>query len=248
MNFRIEHELQNMILISRNDIHLWIASVESFNGYLKYFLEILTFDELERANRFLTENAFKQFTITHGLLRTILSNYLQTEPEKIEFVYNQFGKPSLVTKSESGFLCFNMSHTSGRVMYAFAQDREIGIDIELVRPIFGINHIIKRFMSLKEKSQYLSLSEDQKTKAFFKWWTCKEAYCKAVGVGLSDSLMAFSTSLLMNQQLLPEVILTIENNSNIRSYKFVSISAPDYVATIVTKGDIGKIIHLIYQP
>ena len=88
-----------------------------------------------------------------------------------------------------------MSHSGGIALYAFARRREIGVDVEQIRSDFDIEPIARRFFSVLEQQQLAALPEDSRVEAFFRCWTRKEAYIKAVGDGLSLPLSQFDVSL-----------------------------------------------------
>lgn len=90
---------------------------------------------------------------------------------------------------------FNMSHSQGLAMFAFTLDRELGIDVEMIRSDFGGEDIAKRYFSRDEVAELMSLPPEMRAKAFFLCWSRKEAYIKARGQGLQIPLTSFSVSL-----------------------------------------------------
>jgi 4'-phosphopantetheinyl transferase len=90
---------------------------------------------------------------------------------------------------------FNASHSGGLALFAITLDREIGVDIEHVRPMRDLEGIAARFFSTRETADLMSLPEDQREEGFFRCWTRKEAYIKAIGDGLSVPLDSFAVSL-----------------------------------------------------
>lgn len=90
---------------------------------------------------------------------------------------------------------FNMSHSQGLAAFAFAHNRELGIDVELIRPDFGGEGIAKRYFSRDEVAELMSLAPEIRAEAFFLCWSRKEAYIKARGQGLQIPLTSFAVSL-----------------------------------------------------
>src|SRR5208283_3082224 len=103
--------------------------------------------------------------------------------------------PMLATSASSDTLDFNVSHTAGLALLAFARGRKIGIDVERIRRDFGTAEIAERFFSKAERAALRELPQEQRHEAFFRCWTRKEAFIKALGEGLSHPLDQFDVSL-----------------------------------------------------
>jgi 4'-phosphopantetheinyl transferase len=178
--------------ISANEVHIWKVDLSS---RLSAELDsVLSADEEERASRFHFERDRKRFKIAHGSLRMILSGYLKLAPAQLTFDQTDYGKPFLTNIEAAGFL-FNMSHSGDLALIAVARDREVGIDIELVRPDFATMEVAEHFFSVAEIYTLSGLDPHLRTSAFFNCWTRKEAYVKARGEGLSMPLDQFDVSL-----------------------------------------------------
>lgn len=137
----------------------------------------------------------RRFVVSRGVLRAILGYYLAVGPNRLEFRYNEYGKPYLADKYGGCLLQFNVAHSQELVLYAFTRDREIGIDIEYIRPISDTEQIAKRFFSIEENTALQTIPTHLKLEAFFTCWTRKEAYIKAKGRGLSMPLDQFDVSV-----------------------------------------------------
>ncbi len=171
------------------EVHLWLVSIAEKEAQLDDLHGLLSQEELSRAERFYFEKDRKRYIIARGMLRTILSQYCRFEPEDHQFGYNQYGKPNLI---DNDWLRFNISHSGDKVLYGFTQNRELGIDIEYVKPFENTHQIVERFFSDHEKEQFRSVPDHMKNIAFFNCWTRKEAYIKALGKGMSLPLDEFS--------------------------------------------------------
>ncbi len=156
-------------------------------------------DEQERAGRFHFAPDRRRYVYGRGLLRWLLASYLETDPARIQFTYSAEGKPELAPASGSKQLHFNLSHSGTRLLLAFAWERRVGVDVEQVRSDIELEQIAGRFFSRGEQDALRSLDEASRTPAFFRCWTRKEAYVKALGKGLALPLSQFDVSLLPDQ-------------------------------------------------
>ena len=133
--------------------------------------------------------------ICHGILREILNRYLDVGPANIQFKTGPHGKPYLSDDFNDSGIKFNMSDSRDLAMIALAHGREIGVDLEYIRPLPDAEQIAKRYFSSLESGILLSLPAGQRQKAFFNCWTRKEAYLKALGDGLARPLDQFDVTL-----------------------------------------------------
>lgn len=178
-------------------VHVWLANFNDLSAIHKEPQKILLADELEHAAKFKNEKHANDFSMARMVLRIILGRYLNVEPNKIIFSYNDYGKPFL--KGYSHQLHFNLSHSAGVALYIFSYDFEVGIDIEHIHPIENLLEIAKDFFSNQEFQELSELSIDKRLNSFFKCWTRKEAFIKALGNGLTHPLDKFEVSLKPNE-------------------------------------------------
>jgi 4'-phosphopantetheinyl transferase len=198
------------LLITKKDAHIWRASLDSPVIAIQKLNEILSNDEKCRADRFRFEKDKKRFIVRRGILRTILWLYLGVEPWQLQFCYGKNGKPLVADGSNKGGIHFNLSHSEGVAIYAFTQDREIGVDIEHIHDVPDMEEIAKNFFSKRENKFFLALPKRKKREAFFNCWTRKEAFIKTLGDGLSYPLDNFDVSLVPGE---PAMLLRIDGDS-----------------------------------
>lgn len=141
---------------------------------LEPYYATLTEDERNRSARFRFERDRRRYIVARGALRSLLGQYLDTEPAQIRFTYNPFGKPEL--HSDFGTrLKFNLSHSADLAAIAITTDGAVGVDIEQIKP----------------EADYAEIARcDPQT--FFEYWTRREAYVKARGEGLQDGPIEFA--------------------------------------------------------
>jgi len=164
--------------------------------------------ERQRATRFVFERERRRFIVARARLRQLLSARLGIPPEAVELVYATRGKPALAPGCAASDLRFNVSHSNDLAVHAFSSGREIGIDIETIRVIRDADEIAARFFSRNENEAYLALEPRDRPLGFFNCWTRKEAFVKALGMGLDYPLDRFDVSLSPGE---PAKILQVES-------------------------------------
>lgn len=229
-----------------SDLHVWSASLAGSPEELAHYSSLLSADEKTRAEKFYFERDRHRYIFGRGILRTLLAGYLKINPSKIEFMYGAHGKPALKKAYHDKILQFNLAHSNDWGLYIFGWDRQLGIDLEHVRPLQDADDFAKRFFSRQESAWINSLPMDQKWGAFYKLWTCKEAFLKANGSGLTIPL---------NEA---EIFIQDDNSAKLVSIGGVSDKAAkwqleifnpidDYQAAIAFEGNQGQIVFRDYN-
>ena len=228
---------QCSLSLTKQDIHIWGSDIDMHISRLERLYQALSIDEKMRAQRYHFEKDRNKFIIRRGILRYILGRYLNTNPSLIKFSYGNNRKPSLAHAFDHSRICFNLSHSKGFALYAFARDCEIGVDLQHIQDIPEMEQIVERFFSGKEIEVFRSLPKSQKRAAFFKGWTCKEAFIKTHGDGLFQPLDKFDVSLSPGK---PARLLTINNDSREASRWMIQDlkPGPNYVAAFAVKSHI----------
>ena len=117
-------------------------------------------------------------------------------PATVTFRYSAYGKPDLARRPAERPLRFNVSHSGSWALIAVTLDQRIGVDVEYVRPLENLDRLARTCLSDSELDVFQSLPESARQLAFFHAWTRKEAFVKACGAGLSQSLKDFTVNLL----------------------------------------------------
>ncbi len=174
------------ISITENDVHIWkLCLSEASYDPEEFYRNSFSQDEKERAVKLRFKTDRNNFLMARGYLRNLLSSYLDKEPQEIELHYGRYGKPYLSTESNPDNINFNLTHSRGTSFYALTRGREIGIDIEYIRPVSRANKIIDRFFSDEERAFYEQQPTGKKLETFFMLWCRREAYTKAMGTGFN---------------------------------------------------------------
>ena len=179
--------------LALREVQVWGIWLSGSDASLAYYRSTLSSEELQRAERFRFENLRHSYTRSRGSLRLLLAHYLGRPPNEIELICQPKGKPIL---RDSSRIDFNASHSGQMAVYAFTVGCELGVDVEQLRKLDEPESIAARFFSTAEASELLSLTPEQRVPAFFRCWTRKEAYVKAIGDGLAIPLNRFQVTLL----------------------------------------------------
>jgi 4'-phosphopantetheinyl transferase len=203
---------------------------------LEKFRETLEEQELDRASRFHFEKHRRHFTAGRGVLRQLLSQYLGTKPEQLRLSYGAYGKPALNGEHKDSRLRFNMSHSHEVALFAFAEDRELGVDVEHIRTDFASEEVARRFFSRREVETFNALPRHDQVAAFFKCWTRKEAFIKVIGKGLSQPLDKFDVTLGQ-----PAALLWVSGDDASRWSLYDLEVGGDYAGALAVEGQVSRI-------
>jgi len=183
------------VVLREGEVHAWRVPLERSEAELLRLRGTLSIEETVRADRFYFQRDRDAFIATRGTLRQLLGRYLECPPGEFAFDYGPYGKPNLRRASPGLSLDFNVSHSHGLALMAFSLGRQLGVDVESIRPAVASEEIAERFFSLQEVTELQSLPPARRAEGFFLCWTRKEAYVKAIGDGLQIPLKSFHVSL-----------------------------------------------------
>ncbi len=169
-------------------VHVWRVPLEQPLERIKLLRRLLSPDEEARAERFQFEQDRRRFIVARGALRTILGGYLGMAAAYLRFRYGPQGKPYLSEEINPRGLQFNLAHSNELAVFGVTYGREVGIDVEYVKPMKDFEEIAARFFTASENELIQKLPQDRQLEGFFRCWTRKEAYAKARGDGLGQAL------------------------------------------------------------
>lgn len=190
----VHHERAPLLLRPAPDeVHVWSAWAPGPGPTLESLRRVLTPGERARADRFMAAAAHDEYVTARALLRLVLAAYLESEPGALGLEASRLGKPRLMCPAEPGAtLAFNVSHSAGAVVLAFAEGREVGVDIERATRDPDAEGIASRFFAAEECARFFGAGASERDQLFREIWVRKEAVSKAVGAGLSLDLGSFS--------------------------------------------------------
>jgi 4'-phosphopantetheinyl transferase len=172
-------------------VELWYVDLDAAAEALGGFRCWLSDDELARAEHFRPALARARYIVGRAALRCVLAERLGCPPAAVRFSYGTHGKPMLA--GGPGRVDFNLAHSEGDAVIALAAGAAIGVDLELLRPIADVESLARLVFSDVERRE-LELAPDPAL-AFLNGWTRKEAYVKALGLGLTAPLGEITVSL-----------------------------------------------------
>jgi len=211
---------QSAFFLCPNEIQVWCAKPEDFNdeGTQHKFRSWLSDAELACLKALRFEHHQLTYLVAHALLRAALSRCTDVKPCDWQFQTNPFNKPFIAPPLNRLDLHFNLSHTEGMVALALTQIGPVGIDVESTSRDQNISEIAPDILTSNE---YFDLNQqaqtDQHTR-LLKYWTLKEAFVKATGLGLTSGLQTFEFDL--DQQPEPVIRFLSPNDTLTRSWHF----------------------------
>lgn len=222
--------------LATGEVHVWRVELNQPDHLLEKYRETLEEHELHRASRFHFDKHRNCYVAGRGVLRQLLSQYLGTKPERLRFSYGAYGKPALGGEHENSRLRFNMSHSHEMALFAFAEDTELGVDVEHIRTDFASEEVARRFFSPREVETFNALPQHEQVVGFFKCWTRKEAFIKVIGLGLSQPLNQFDVTLEQ-----PAALLWVSGDDASRWSLYDLEVGGDYAGALAVEGQVSGI-------
>jgi 4'-phosphopantetheinyl transferase len=174
-----------LIEIVSEEVHVWGFLLDVDVAELTHASHYLSGDEQERVNRLVSERHRQQFMVAHAVLRVVLSRYCGQRPQELVIQKTSAGKPFL---TDSTAIRFNLTHSHGRALIAIAKDREVGIDLEKLRPEVDVVGLAKRFLSGQDQAFIEAAGPERRHERFLQVWVAREAVFKAAGKGITFPL------------------------------------------------------------
>ena len=217
-----------------DEVHVWRLDLDQPAAAVAALESVLTPGERERAAGFYRQRDQARFAVGRGLLRVILGRYLGVAPAGLRFAVNEHGKPFLVGDVAES-VSFNLSHSAGLALIAVTLGRAIGVDVERVRENVDHERLARRFFSPSEVAQLDRLPEEERVRAFFHCWSCKEAYIKGQGAGISLGLHNFDVMVAPDEPA--RLLATRPDASEASRWRLLALQpAPGYAGAVAVRG------------
>ena len=177
---KVGHNMEDFPLLSSGQLYVWSVNTNPTAELLERCKVALSEHELTRIPFFKFEQVQQNYIISQGVLRLLLGAYLGMNANKLKIGRQAKGKP---ISSDDPDIHFNISNSGKMAVYAFSRDSEVGIDLEHIRQIPDLDEMITKNFSTNER-KYINASEKDRNSRFFRFWTIKESYLKAIGEGM----------------------------------------------------------------
>jgi 4'-phosphopantetheinyl transferase len=186
-----------MLELRTDEIHVWLAfhAADPHPARREEYGALLSAPEREREARLRFDQDKFRFRVTRAMTRRVLAGYLGIDPSDCGFENNPHGRPSLVARGGSNTLSFNLSHTRDLIVLAVTRGREIGVDVERVHGQRPTADLARHYFADFESDHVVNAPEYLREDLFFQYWTLKESYIKARGLGLAIPLGKFGFRL-----------------------------------------------------
>jgi 4'-phosphopantetheinyl transferase len=171
-------------------IHCWTVNMQDVAPSASRLSAFLSPDEQQRWSNYRLVSRQQQFLVSRGLLRVLLSQYLSCQPQEIRFQYSDNGKPAIEQVLPNP-VRFNIAHSQDWILFAFSQDLELGVDIEVLTSDLNHGAIAQRFLREEEWLAYQQIDAELQQLAFYRIWSRKEALIKLWGDNLFQGLQLY---------------------------------------------------------
>lgn len=216
--------MSRSIDLAPDAVHVWHAPLDVDAHEMDEMLARLSPSERKRVNALLEERAVRQYVISRAMQRQLLAGYVGGHPSEISFGVVAMGKPTLSHPNDIG-LTFNTTHSGNLVIIAVTANRDVGVDVEKVRPVPRALKVAKRVYSAEEYEMLTKLPEDKLERAFLSIWVKREGTAKARGDSVWRGLASWKNG-------------EIENSSARHDWRVEYLDlGPEFVGVVVAKGD-----------
>ena len=183
--------------IEADEVHLHWVPLRGLDDaqLLAGYAALMEPHEAAQQRRFVFEKNRHEYLVTRALVRTVLSRYADVPPAAWRFTRNHWGRPEVSAPALDRPLRFNLSNTDGLVACLVVLACDAGVDVEHVRRPGSTVEVADSFFSPAEVQELWAQPEASRRERFFCYWTLKEAYIKARGMGLAIPLDQFSFAL-----------------------------------------------------
>jgi 4'-phosphopantetheinyl transferase len=202
----MSHHASPLEPLGPDEVHVWLVDPDTIDDptLLARYAELLNAEESARRERFRFEKLRHDFLVARALVRATLSRYAAVQPANWQFAANSYGRPDIAEPSAYTRLRFNLSHTRGLAACAVTWDRDLGVDVESIDRRNATEQIAHRYFAPAEVAELSSFPHAEQGHKFFDYWTLKESYIKARGMGLAIPLDQFAFCTLAK----PHVTIT----------------------------------------
>lgn len=239
-----------MLQLPAGEVHLWLSRYDHIDDprVLDTCRDMLTAEERAQTARFHFPDDRRRHLVTRALLRSTLSLYADADASAWRFVSNAYGRPALAqSHGDACALSFNLSHTRHLIALAITRGVAIGVDVENHAAREAPLDIAGHFFSHDEAAELATIAPAQRQRRFYEYWTLKEAYIKARGMGLSLPLDKFTFHYPCERGI--GLALQPELGDDATRWRLWQLQPePDYLLAMCVERQAGAEARLVVQP
>ena len=241
--------MNGIIPLAPDEIHLWLAFYDQIDDEHLHaaYRSLLNAAEREQEPRFYFARDRRRYLITRALVRTVLSRYTPVDPAEWMFSTNAYGRPEIANPeaAEAG-LSFNISHTHSLIVLGVTRGRALGVDVENFRAREVSLDIADHYFAPQEVTALSAVPAHEQQYRFFEYWTFKESYIKARGMGLSLPLDKFSFHYRDDRAV--DIAIHPELADDAARWQFWQFRpSPDYLVAICAERNGGPSPRLVVR-
>jgi 4'-phosphopantetheinyl transferase len=229
-----------------SEVGIWQVGLDLGRDTAEALAKLLAGHERQRAARFHFPRDATRFVVRRAAVRAILGQCLGIDPRAVAFHEGPRGRPELAAGLEGAGLQFSVSHSGRLALCAVTHRRRIGVDLERLRPLPDLEAIAAGTLSAGELDALRRLPQAERDAAFFRCWTRKEAYAKAIGEGLAYPLSRFTVSLAPGEPARLEHVDSDPDEAGRWTLEALSIE-PEYAATVAVEGRPSRLLRFTWR-
>jgi 4'-phosphopantetheinyl transferase len=221
-------------------VDIWAAEASASEpGELEHRCrQWLTPEEWGCAQRLRQPSSRNQHVVGRGMARKLLTLRTDFDPAEVVLAREEKGKPFVVAPQPT-IRPFNVSHTEGMVLFAAVDCGPIGVDVERLSRKTDIGLAERYFAPAEVDYVHSSYDPEARMEAFFRVWTLKEAFIKAIGTGLTMPLGDFAFDQI--EAVRPRVRMLKSNRTDDDGWHFISfVPKPGYIAAVAIRDTGGE--------
>jgi len=234
--------------LGADEVDVWLARPSQIadDALRSRYLDLLSAEERAQHRRFHFERDRELYLVAHALVRSTLSRYAALEPAAWSFVHNRYGRPDVAPGSCALPLRFNLSHTRDLAACAVTLGRDVGIDVEDLRRPGETVSLASQFFAADEVRALQALPAARQRDRFFSYWTLKESYIKARGMGLSIPLEQFAFELAHPTRIGIRFLPPLADDPARWQFERAQVT-PDHVLAVAVERRAGETLRLRVQ-
>lgn len=238
--------IQLPLKLTTDTVHVVRVDLEINPEEVARLITCLSDDERARAERFKFDEPRARFVACRSALRRVLAACLGIGAAELNFAYGSYGKPELAATHQSN-IQFSVSHSGTLGLIALTLDAPVGVDIEECNRSVKMIRLAERFFAESETDELVNLPLDKQRSGFYRGWTCKEAYMKATGLGMSMPLSSFRVAIDPDR---PASLLHVEDQPDeIHRWMIEAIDVdPEYAAAVMVARPGCQVAIWSYRP